>query len=380
MLRLIWAEQQLSRAEVSRKVGLSRSTVTGIVSDLIDQGLVFEARMARSRGGRPPILLQVREDFRHLVGVELGASHISAVVTDLRGRALRHAHRSVDVQGDPERAQQVLVELILQLLQEQGLSPSDLAGVGLGVPCPLSSPDQLDPNILPAWSGHAPGARLVEALGVPVLMENDANLGALAELWWGAGQGVGDFSYIKVATGVGAGHIIGGRVYRGGGGIAGEIGHTTIDIHGPPCRCGLNGCLEALVGRQSLEQRTGMSLQQILDGAALREPAALEAITEAGTALGIAVANLLNLLNPARVILGGTLTRAGDLLLEPMRLSLAQRALFTSVARSKVVLTTLGEDAVARGAATLVLEAALQDHTLLTNPSASRRRRMEVPS
>lgn len=378
VLRLIWQAGQVSRAEVARNTGLSRSSVTGIVGDLIDLGLVFEARVARSSGGRPPILLQFRETYRHVVGVELGASHLTSVLTDLNGRVVARRDEGFDVQGDPDGTLALLHAHIHDLLAQAGLGPQDLGGIGLGAPCPLPGPDRLDPNILPQWDGYAPGASLIESFGVPVLMENDANLGALAELWWGAGAGVGDFSYIKVATGVGAGHIIGGRVYRGAGGIAGEIGHTAIDSSGPLCRCGLHGCLEAMVGRERLERRGGCDLPTLLERVDAGDPAALQVIGRAGEHLGVAVANLLNLLNPARVILGGTVTGAGDSLLQPMRDTVSQRALFTTVEHSRVVFSQLGHDAVALGAATLVLEAVLQDHSLLTNPAVSRLRRMEV--
>lgn len=377
VLRLIW-EEGLSRADVSRRTGLSRSTVTGIVQQLIDLGLVAEGPCQRSKGGRPPTLLRVVEDFRHLVGVELGASHCSVVLTDLRGRILRRADADLDVQQDPVGTQACMIKLIEAVLAAQGLDNADLAGIGLAVPCPLSGPDRLDPNILPRWQDQTPAAMLAEIFGVPVITENDANLGALAELWWGAGKDVGDFCYIKVATGVGAGHIIGGSVYRGAGGIAGEIGHTAIDPNGPLCRCGLRGCLEAMVGREQLERRLGMPLQTIIQAAHAREPVVLKGLAEAGEYLGIAVANLLNLLNPSRVVIGGALTHAGDALLEPIRNGARRRALFTSVENSRVVFSELGEDAVALGAATSLLQAALNDHNLLTNPPAHRRHPMEA--
>lgn len=378
VLRLIWHAGQVSRAEVARSTGLSRSSVTGIVGDLIDLGLVFEARVARSSGGRPPILLQFRERFCHVVGIELGASHLTSVLTDLNGLVIARRDEPFDVQGDPDGTMRCVHEHIADLLRQANLGADDLGGIGIGAPCPLPGPDRLDPNILPLWEGRQPGAALIEAYGVPVLMENDANLGALAELWWGAGAGVGDFSYIKVATGVGAGHIIAGRVYRGAGGIAGEIGHTAIDSSGPLCRCGLHGCLEAMVGRERLERMGGCDLPTLLERAHSGDEAALHVVGRAGEHLGVAVANLLNLLNPARVILGGTVTGAGDRMLQSIRETVSQRALFTTVEHSRVVFSQLGHDAVALGASTLVLEAALRDHSLLTNPALSRRRRMEV--
>lgn len=364
VLHLIWAGSY-SRADLARSTGLSRSTVTGIVGELLQVGVVQESS-TQSSGGRPSILLRLKERVRLLVGIEMGASHISTVLTDLQGEFLASRSEAVDVQGKPGLAMDCMQRHIQETLQELGLGTSALAGIGLAVPCPLADGDVLDPHILPLWRGIRPAAVLRARFAVPVMMDNDANLGALAELWWGAGREVGDFSYIKLATGVGAGQIINGQVYRGSGGIAGEIGHTAIDANGPLCRCGLKGCLEAMVGREALERRVGTDLETLLANANAGDPASIRAIADAGTYMGIAVANLLNLMNPARVILGGALTRAGDLLLKPLMQAVEARALFSTVESSRVVLSQIGPHAVAKGAATLVLQAALNDHSLLT--------------
>jgi predicted NBD/HSP70 family sugar kinase len=364
VLHLIWSGHY-SRADIARSTGLSRSTVTGIVGGLLQVGVVQESS-TQSSGGRPSILLRVNQRVRLLVGIEMGASHISSVLTDLQGNFLSTRSEPVDVQGQPQLALQHMETHIHEMLAELKLNSSALAGIGLAVPCPLAQSDVLDLNILPLWRDIRPAAQLRARFGVPVMMDNDANLGALAELWWGAGRGVGDFSYIKLATGVGAGQIINGQVYRGSGGIAGEIGHTAIDANGPLCRCGLRGCLEAMVGREALERQVGTDLESLIKNASAGDPASISAIENAGTYMGIAVANLLNLMNPARVILGGALTQAGDLLLTPLIQAVEERALFSTVESSRVVLSQIGPQAVAKGAATLVLQAALNDHSLLT--------------
>lgn len=369
VLHLIWSGG-FSRADLARRTGLSRSTVTGIVGGLVQAGVVRESSPQKS-GGRPSILLRLNERVRLLVGIEMGASHISTVLTDLQGQFLASRSVAVDAQGEPVRALEIMESHVTAMLIELHLDTRALAGIGLAVPCPLPHNGSLDPHILPKWRGTDPAQALRARFGVPVMMDNDANLGALAELWWGAGRDVGDFSYIKMATGVGAGHIINGRVYRGSGGIAGEIGHTAIDASGPRCRCGLRGCLEAMVGRESLERAADMDLEALLSAAQAGDPAATTAIRNAGTYMGIAVANLLNLMNPARVILGGALTRAGELLREPLMQAVQARALFSTVESSRVVLSQIGPHAVAKGAATLVLQAALNDHSLLTPQPAN---------
>ena len=373
----IWNEDGISRADLARFSGLSRATVSDIVAEFLAAGAVTESEVAPSSGGRPPIRLRFEDGWRHLIGVEMGASHVSGVRTDLRGRVLGQFHRDQDIGGDPEGTVAAIDHGIRELMRLDGTVP--VLGVGVGVPSPLRAADEgrLAPHLFPRWSGVDLAGHLGRVHGLPIRMDNDANLGALAEHWWGAGQDVSDFAYIKVATGVGAGILIGGQIYRGATGIAGEIGHTTIDMRGPRCRCGLNGCLEAMVGSASLLELAGdrvarmaippvwfegsPSVRSLTAGAHAGDLVARELIAGAGTALGIAIANLLNLVNPGRVILGGHLTEAGALLLDPVRDAIARRALWSSVEGSTLVISPLGDRAVALGAATLLLQSLLDD-------------------
>ena len=291
---------------------------------------------------------------------------------------LAWAHRKHPVRDDPEGALALAVELAEQVLRSWGGRRGRLLGAGLAVPSPVdpAHPAELCEVVLPAWKGIAVGQRLQARLGMQVLMDNDANLAALAERWWGAGRDVDDFAYIKLATGIGAGFFFGGRVYRGASGIAGEIGHLAIDPGGPPCVCGLRGCLATFVGSQALIRRATELLKAhpqsalagrqfgvtILEDAALAgDPLALRVVGEAASALGIAVAGLINLLNPSVVVLGGGLSRLGDLLLEPLRDVVRSRTLVTSAQASRLVASELGATAVAVGAATSLLQRALED-------------------
>jgi predicted NBD/HSP70 family sugar kinase len=383
VLRMVWdATEGVSRAQLSRDTGLSRSTVSSIVNELLDARLVLESHLARSLGGRPPIVLRFNDAHSYILAIDLGASHVMVMCTDLRGRMISQETAEFDVQGDPPGTFGLLRRMIPRVLPEGGVHR--LLGIGVGVPCPVdaNAPDQLSPRILPAWTDVRLASWLHHQWPVPVFMDNDANLAALAEAWWGAGQGQDDFSYIKVATGVGAGHLIAGDVFRGSSGIAGEIGHTTVDPVGRICRCGLRGCLEAEVGsasilakvRQALQSgrdsslRTAQPLQMtdVLAAAKAGDPLATEIIEDAGRYLGVAVANLLNLLNPSLVVIGGRLATAGDVLFTPLRRTVRDRALWTSIERAEVVLSALGDHSAALGAATLVLQAALAEPTLFT--------------
>jgi predicted NBD/HSP70 family sugar kinase len=402
LLRAIWSEEGLSRADLARRSGLSRATVSDIVGGFVELGVVIEAgadpspEAAPSSGGRPPIRLQFHDGWRHLIGVELGAAHVSGVRTDLRGRVLGRFVVERDVEGDPAGTLAAMDAGIRALL---AIAPETaVIGIGLGVPSPLRFGEHghLATHLFPRWSEIDLIAHLAGAHALPVRLDNDANLGALAEHWWGAGRDVTDLAFIKLATGVGAGILIGGDIHRGATGIAGEIGHTTIDTAGPRCRCGLNGCLEAFVGSAQLLARARERLSDdqerpawaspratvhtLIDGARAGDPVARELVTTAGTWLGIAIANLLNLVNPGRVVLGGPLTEAGPLLVGPLTRALEQRALFTSVAGSSVVVGALGDDAVAIGAATLVLQGALSDPPLFLGSERAERPPFRVSS
>jgi predicted NBD/HSP70 family sugar kinase len=256
-----------------------------------------------------------------------------------------------------------------------------LVGIGVALPSPFdpAHPDQLSTIVLPAWKGRLGLEGLTERFGVPLMVDNDANLGALAEHWWGAGRGVDDFAYIKLATGIGSGHIIRGEIYRGATGVAGEIGHTAIDPSGKPCLCGLRGCLVTMIGTPALLERAQELLKEHpksvlgegsfdirgLEDAALNgDQVALQVAQEAAGHLGIVVAGLLNLMNPSMVVVGGDLVGLGELLLVPLREMARSRTLVSSVKAAEIRASELGPKSVAIGAATLVLKAALEDSRL----------------
>ena len=386
LLQLIWKESRISRAEISRRTGLSRSTVSAVVSDLISAGLVAEIGAGPSRGGRRPIELQFQYDADGLLGVDLGASHVAVALTNLHGEVRAFSERSWPVREDPQGALSLMAELCEEVLPRWPGGSPRMVGIGVGVPSPVDprQPDRLSDTVVPAWRGVSVTSDLRDRYGLPLLLDNDANLGALAEHWWGASRAVDDSVFIKVATGIGAGHIIGGRIYRGATGTAGEIGHMAIDSHGPRCVCGLSGCLVTYVGTEALLRRARellaagrdsqlprrkLTITQLENAVLAGDPVALEVVREAADHLGTAVAGLLNLVNPAVVTIGGSLARLGELLLEPVRQSVRARTLVTSVAAARIVASELGPRDVAVGAATLVLQAALEDLSYFPAPT-----------
>ena len=257
VMRLVHEHSGISRADIARKSGLSRSTVGDIVQCLVGDGVLQEQHIHHSKNGRPPIALRIDEGRAFVVGVDLGVDRLNVIVMDLKGKVLASHMRHHDVEADPAGTIRKVERQIPFAVSTLGLELKQLGGIGVAVRCPLDpqQPDQLSERILPAWKDVRLAARLHASFGVPVFVENDANLGALAECWWGHGRGLGDFALIRLANGIGAGLVVGGEIYRGATGVAGEIGHTTIDPSGPMCRCGLRGCLEAMIGPLQLPKR-----------------------------------------------------------------------------------------------------------------------------
>jgi predicted NBD/HSP70 family sugar kinase len=397
ILRLIWREKRISRAAIAQQGDLSRSTVSEVVSEILPTGLVAEVGLGKSRGGRRPVLLEFQDDACVILGVEMGAAHVGVALTDLRGKVLAWEERDHPVRTDPDGTRSLISELADECLQNGVRAGRPLVGIGVALPSPFdpAHPDDLSTIVLPEWEGRLGLEGLGERYGVPLFIDNDANLGALAEHWWGAGRGVADFTYIKVATGIGSGHIIGGEIYRGSTGVAGEIGHTAIDPNGKPCICGLRGCLVTLIGTPALLERAQELLPEHpnsvlagrevdicdLERAALDgDSVAVQVAQEAAANLGIVVAGLLNLMNPSMVVVGGDLAGLGELLLVPLREMARSRTLVSSVAAAEIRASELGPKSVAIGAATLALKAALEDSRLfpaIENHTAGSSRRKQ---
>ena len=383
VLRLIWEKQRISRADIARLGGLSRSTVSEIIKEILPKGLISEMGEGPSRGGRRPIVLEFRDEACVILGVEMGATHVAAALTDLRGRVLDWKTQDHPVRSDPAGTRRVIAELCRQCLEGPASQGRPLVGVGLAVPCPVdpSHPERLSAVVLPDWKEELGLDDLMDELKVPLLLDNDANLGALAEHWWGAGRQSENLSYIKVATGIGSGHIINGEIYRGATGVAGEIGHMAIDPAGPPCLCGLRGCLVTFAGGHAILERTrllvasqpesqlagqleGLTIHEVENAALGGDPVALQVVNEAAEHLGTALASLLNLMNPEVVVLGGDFARLGELVLAPLRQRVRNLTLISSVAAARILVSRLGPQSVAVGAATLVLKTALEDSSL----------------
>jgi predicted NBD/HSP70 family sugar kinase len=359
----------VSQAEVSRLTGLSRTTVSTLIGELRAGGFVAEleapevTRPITTQGGRPPVLLALDPSAGSAIGIDFGHSHVRVAVADLAHRILGENEQALAVDLDPVGSLDAAAELVRQTLASARVSASAVVGVGMGVPGPVDHRTGRvgSTSILPGWLGVFAGKEMERRLGLPVVVDNDANLGALAEVSWGAARDRQNVVYIKVSSGIGAGLVLGGRLHRGANGTAGEIGHDIVDEAGPYCRCGNRGCLEAVAGGSAITEvlsrnrRELLSLNQVLDLAEDGDLACRRVLAEVGRQLGVAAAKICNLVNPDRVVLGGQLARAGELVLEPMRESVRRYGVDAAREAVEIVPSLLGERAGVLGALALVL-------------------------
>jgi predicted NBD/HSP70 family sugar kinase len=355
-----------SRAELARITGLSRSTVSTIVADLLDAGLAGE-RDGQPDGevhtGRPPVMVSLNRSAGVALGIDFGHRHLRVAVSDLSHSVLAETWCEMDVDHSADQGLDRAAEFVNRVLGEAGADRHQVIGTGMGLPAPIDriSGSVQESSILPGWVGVDAAGEASDRLGLPVEVENDANLGALGEYAWGAAKGRSEVVYIKVSSGIGGGLISGGRLQHGVSGTAGEIGHMVVAEGGPVCRCGNRGCLEAIASSRAVadllatSRREPVSTRQLLELSAAGDAAAQRLIADAGRAIGVAVANLCNILNPQSVIVGGDLAAAGDVLLNPIREVVRRTAVPSAVADLELVAGILGERAEILGALALVM-------------------------
>jgi predicted NBD/HSP70 family sugar kinase len=357
-----------SRADLARATGLAPSTVSTIVADLREQGLVSDrgrhGDAPSAAGGRPPDLIGFDASAGVAVGLDFGKRHLGVAVADLSHAVLAEKWEDMPADYAATDGMDRAVDLLDQVLEEAGAERARVLGVGMGLPGPIHRSGALGSSaILPGWIGLKARDDMEARLGLRVTVENDANLGALAEHAWGAGRGARSIAYLKLSTGIGAGLVLDGRLFRGAGGTAGEIGHMTVDEHGDICRCGNRGCLEtvaagpAIVALMRRSLGAELEIGDVLDRAEAGDAASRRVLGDAARHVGVAVANLCNLVNPERIVVGGSIGRTGgDAVLEPLRESVRLRAIPSAAEDVKIVAAALGARAELLGTVALVLQ------------------------
>ncbi|MFL6055185.1 MAG: ROK family transcriptional regulator [Actinoallomurus sp.] len=351
------------QADIARSTGLSRATVSNIVRELSAGGMLVTT--PTSAGGRRARAVSLARTAGMAVGVDFGHSHLRVAIGNLAREVVAEQAMPLDVGASAADGLAAAERLMDGLLANVGATRTDVLGIGLGVPGPIDAASGTlgSSTILPGWAGIEAAEAARRRFGRPVHVDNDANLGALAEVTWGAARGQTDAAYIKIGSGVGAGIVIGGRVYHGPGGTAGEIGHITLNEDGPMCRCGNRGCLETYAGGRYLAELLrpthgdGLTTARIVELALSGDAPCRRAVGDAGRYAGAGVASLCNLLNPRLVVVGGDLARAGNLLLEPMLEAVRRSAVSSAAALVSIVPGVLGDRSEVLGALALVMNA-----------------------
>ena len=397
VLNLLAERGPLSRTDLARLSGLPGATITRITGDFVAAGLIVEAGPDESSGGRRPMLLRTNPGAGHVVGVKLRDDGVTVAVCDL-GCTVLHQSSAGLPDPAPSPAVATISTSVERCIADAGIARTSVLGVGVGLSGLIDSARGLCRySAILDWRDVALGPALERALGLPVRVDNDVNTLAVAERQFGLGREAADFVLVTVGRGIGLGVVVSGEIYRGAHGGAGEFGHMTVDTspHAPACNCGKRGCLESIASDYGIlraatgadpghhvEDAMGALIQRAYEG----DTEVLSIFTRAGTALGVAVANLINIFDPALVLVGGEGLRAGNLLLEPLRATLPRHTFGRSA--EEITLQVCPTDDVdwARGAASLVLRDVFRlpiyetadtpiIDTLLAQPIRGRRRR-----
>jgi len=371
----------ISRAEIARQMDLTRAAISTIIGVLQAQGLVHDAIEGPTTGGRKPVLLEMDPHYGYVVGIDMGATHLGIMVSDFSANVVNDLELPFSITDGPDICLPKVDKQVQHLLSISGVNLNQVCAIGIAVPGPVvvDAGTVGAPPIMPGWDGYPIRKHLEHLWGVPVSLGNDAEFGALGEWAAGAGRSERNLVYIKVGSGVGAGLLLDGYIYRGTTGCAGEIGHVAIMESGPVCTCGNRGCLEAVAGgwaiaRQAREavksgKRTQLNTlepeqitaRDVAVAARLGDLVAQQIITEAGAHLGVAIASLVNLFNPSMVVVGGGVAQLGDLLLEPIRKAVRARSLRSAAQAVRINAAVLGRRSTSVGASVQAINITL-DH------------------
>lgn len=389
MLELLLDGRPRTRAEVAQLTGLSRSTVSNRVEDLLRAGVLIPAGAAASSGGRPPARVSFNPTARLVLGIDLGATHGTVAVCDLQGTVLAARTAELDIADGPGPVLDVVLEVARALVEAAGRAPGDVAAVGLGLPGPVehATGAPVNPPIMPGWDRVDVPALVRERfsaadhIDLPVLVDNDVNVLALGEhaTWW---PDADDLVYVKVATGIGAGIVAGGTLQRGARGSAGDLGHVRVPwLPGSPREPDDQRDLEEIAGGPAIAARLrelGLQAQTGADVATLvraGDRVASAQVRQAGREIGAVLAGVVNLLGPSVVVIGGSVSRAGEDLIAGVREVVYRHSMPLATEHLQIVAARGDENAGALGAAILAARHALGPdeidrltHTLPSSP------------
>ena len=378
ILSVFRTHQTLSRAQLANETGLNPSTVSNIIGELISDNLIRETELIHANIGRPGRLLEINPEGGCALGIEINVDYIELLVSDFSAQELWRKRQP----SNPAAGQDAIMLQVLALARQAAdfiaARKSRLLGIGVGVPGMVDVASgllRLAPNL--HWVDVPIRDYLSTYFNCPIYVENEANAAALGEYYFGAVRNVKDFIYLSAGVGLGSGIVMGGKLFRGMFGYAGEAGHMTLDINGALCSCGKRGCWETFVGPRAVEQRvrnllgsgakstltertagdlTRIDMEMVIQAALQGDPTAIEALHEVAFYLGVGIANLVNLFNVEVIVLGGALNNASPFLLKDVEQIVLSNTLSPAREHIRIIPSAHGSDACIMGAITLVLD------------------------
>lgn len=364
VLETIRRHSPLSRAQTSALTGLHKGTVSSLVNELIESGLVIELGPGPSSGGRKPVLLLFNKAAGYAMGIDLGVNYILTILTDLEGNIVaEHKARIPDRSKDAVLTQ--LKQSIHDMIQQAPSSPYGIIGIGIGFPGMVDDKGRVKmaPNL--QWGETDLHSLLTEEFGCPVRIDNEANAGAMGEKQFGAGRTFSNIIYVSVGIGIGVGLVINGELYRGSSGFSGEMGHMTVEANGRPCGCGNQGCWELYASENALLEQaealasSGFSgkdhdrpfdLDSLVQAAEQQNPEVIQLFKRIGESIGLGLSNIVNTFNPELVIIGNRMTTAQSWIKQPMLDTFNERTLPIHRHRTSIEFSHLGTYSAVLGA------------------------------
>lgn len=364
ILNKIRTDAPISRAQIAKETKLTPPTVSSNVKELIEQGIVIESKLGESQGGRKPTMLLINQKAFYVIGVDAGPEKIDCILVDLAGSIIQRSSSMLTTPITNEQYLTILKGCIHTCMQSTPAIMDNMIGIGVAMH-----------GVVEVETGISLFAPILGLTNIPikeelekefmlsVKVENDARAMALGESWFGEQGEVGSMLAVNIGRGVGAGLVIDGKLYHGAQDIAGEVGHMTIDLHGEVCECGNRGCLQTFITGPAIVRRAKKTLlsDQQLTGEKIYELAISgheeygTLFKETGEIIGIGLTNLIHIINPEKIVLGGGVTKSGSLILPEIVKAIEKRALTPQAKQTKIVITTLGDDATLLGAVSLLL-------------------------
>lgn len=384
IMNLIRVNKAISKAELSQKTGLSPTAVGIIVSGLTQKGYIHETGVGDSNGGRRPVLYELKPHSFYSIGVDIDVDYISAVLIDITGNIIHEQTTSMPEDISFEKAIGKVGSLVEEIIGEFSIDLGRFLGIGISVPGLVKNEIHkivFAPNL--NWRNVNIKEHIDSIPDVPVFVENEAKVSAICEKWLGCCKDTDNFVCINVRSGIGAGIFIDGKLYRGVGGSAGEVGHIVVEEEGPRCGCGNFGCLETVAatgwileevkkvirkgtapGLNNIDDVESVNLDQVVKAARAGDEQIKGVLVKAGGYIGIAAAYLTNTLNPSKIVIGKDFTKYSDIVLEHVKNIVSSKALKPTASDVEIMVSSIGEKSSAIGAAIIPLQQLFQYSTV----------------